>query len=78
MQFLLIHETRGVHTRARLFTGPDDEHFAFCGEFTMRSGEWGAFRDALSQGADMLGTPVAFREAGRVFPGAGGIIPGEG
>jgi hypothetical protein len=54
MRFLLIRESRGIHVRARVFAGPDEEHFAYIGELVMRLGEWAAFIAILDAGRQSL------------------------
>lgn len=71
MNYLIIHETRGSHTRARVYAGPDERHFAFCGEFTMRNEEWHGFRHILFTGESAVeaGFDLAFRDMIDIDPG---------
>ena len=42
--FLFRFSKEPIHTKFRVFSGPDREHLAYCGYVCMRHEEWDAFR----------------------------------
>jgi hypothetical protein len=45
--FKLKYRKQGIHVRARLFVGPDEDHLALSGELCFREEEWKEFSKNL-------------------------------